>query len=81
LVIKITKLKVGKYVQDATEFIITTHVHFENDRYNKLIPTNDNNLSIPIDDSDHVSDYHKGDTIQSRLTNVVSNLNELSSFF
>ena len=67
------------YVQDATEFIITAHAHFENDKYNKLVPINTTNLSAPIVDSDHISDYSDGNPVQTRLTNVVSKLNEMSS--
>ena len=63
------------YVQDATEFIITAHAHFENDKYNKLVPTNDTDPSAPTDNRDHVSDYHDKDLVQSRLTKVVSKLN------
>ena len=53
-------------------------LHMLTDKYNKLVPINTTNLSAPIVDSDYVSDYSDGDPVQTRLTNVVSKLNEFN---
>jgi len=57
------------------QLIITAHAHFENDKYNKLVPTNDNHHPVPTDNLDYISDYHDEDLVQSRLKGVVSKLN------